>query len=592
MKRGGRRFVWITVILVAAFCGILFRLYWIQMIAVHSFSQGEVDLVSAAEEQQSGVFVVDSGRGEILDRDGTSLTGAKDWRLIVFPLSDKQWVAHRKKLEQVARLVGYEFEAFRDQVQAMTRPQTLSDRKGKEKTLTEEQARSIQRLAIPGIYALESDDRHNEGRPARQLLGRVEHQPFLARSRYPEEGAGEPSGAPLRIGVTGLEAAFDPLLRGGEHNLLTYATDGRGRPLNGLHMKAEAGVDRIPYRIQTTLDRKLQQQVEKVLDEAGVVEGAVVVQEITTGDILAMASRPRPGEAGKKENPWDNRALLEMTPGSIFKTVTALAALDTGKVKPGETFHCNGHLGRYGMKDAKPGGHGKQTLAEAYANSCNVVFAQVAERVGGENLQGYARRLGLGQRILWSGKVFKEEQFRQLPGEQTGVIFSAATAKNDRGAVAQTGIGQRDVKMTPLQAANMVTTLFQEGKTLNPRVVREIRRPDGEPYFRFPPHALKTEEKIGDAALQTVRQMMRQAVTQGTAQSLKGASVRLGAKTGTAQRGPDQDTYNKWMIGYGSYEQPRYSVAIVIRSVRKADDMRAHQVFRQVMEGLVKKPNS
>ncbi|PTX58454.1 cell division protein FtsI/penicillin-binding protein 2 [Melghirimyces profundicolus] len=575
-------------LLVAAFCGILFRLYWIQMIAVHSFSREEADLITEAEEQQSGVFMVDSGRGQILDRNGISLTGERDWRLIVFPLSESQWRVDTDKLNRVARIIGLSPREFRETVKALRRPQVLHDRKGKEEALSEKQAEAIQELEVPGVYALKTDYRQDPDRLARQVIGRVERNPFLIRERYPDEWTNGRYQAHSRIGVTGLEAAFEPFLRGGRQHLLTYITDGGGRPLNGLHMATRESGGAIPYRVVSTLDQRAQRVAEKNLEEAGVTEGAVVVQDLASGDILAMASRPSLESAGKNQNPWNNRALMEMTPGSIFKTVTAVAALDTGKVKPGETFDCNGHLGRYGMKDSKPGGHGRQSLEEAYANSCNVVFARVAERVGGKTLKDYAHRMGVGERILWSGPVFKEKDFRQLPQEQTGLIFSKETSLEDSGAVAQTGIGQRDVKVTPLQAVNMVTTLFQEGKTLNPRIAREIQRPDGEVLYRFPPHALKTEKKIASFALERVRHMMRLAVTDGTARSLQGASLALGAKTGTAQVGPDKDTYNKWMVGYGPYEKPRFAAAVVIRSVRDSGDMRAHEVFRKVMEGLEK----
>lgn len=572
--------------LTLAFSGILLRLYWIQMVAVHSFSGEEADLIAQAEAQQSRMYVADSGRGPILDRQGKSLTGEKAWRLVVFPLSESQWSAYTDPLKQVADLIGYSFSEFREQVENLDQPRALPDKKGEGPTLTEEQAQAIRQLDIPGVYALQGDHRYDGGRLAQQLIGRVERNPFLVREKYPEEWDAGYYSSHSRIGVTGLEAAFEPFLRGGAQQWLTYTTDGRGQPLNGLNMTTAESGDAIPYRIQSTMDRRAQQVAEKALDEAGVTDGAVVVQEISTGDVLAMASKPDMDTARKGENPWDNRALMETTPGSIFKTVVAVAALDSGKVKPTETFTCKGHLGRYGMKDSKEGGHGRQTLSQAYANSCNVVFSKVAERLGGKMIEEYARRMGLGQRILWSGKVFKGDGFRQLSGEQTGMIFSEKTAHKDLGAVVQTAIGQRDVRMTPLQATNMVTTLFHEGKTMNPRVVREIQYHDGKPYFRFSLHALKTDRKISPEALRAVREMMRGTVLQGTASDLKGATVSMGAKTGTAQLGLNKDRYNKWMVGYSSYEKPRYAVAVLIRSVKNGNDRRAHQVFRQVMEGL------
>lgn len=573
--------------LILGFAAILWRLYWVQMGAAYSVTQEDADLIARAEEQQSRVVVVDSGRGSILDRHGEPLTGTQEWRLFASPFTHAQVEAHRVKLGRLASLLGWTENQLVTQLESINRLQALSRPDGAELILKGEQAQAIKELGIPGIDALQSDDRWRN-RGARQVIGRVERNPFLIQQRFPDEWKQGVYDSHSRIGVTGLESSFEPFLRADGSTLLTYTTDGRGRPLNGLSMKVEGVSESAPYRLQTTLDRRIQSVAERALDDAAVEEGAVVVQEIASGDLLAVASRPveYSGENDDK-NPWDNRALMETTPGSIFKTVVAVAALDTGKVKPTDQFHCEGHLGRYGMQDSNPDGHGTQTLEQAYANSCNVVFAQVAEKLGGKTIETYAHRLGLGNRVMWSGELFKEKEFRQLPQEQRGVIFSDAATRKDSGAVAQTGIGQRDVRMTPLQAANMVTALFHEGRTLNPRVVKEIQQGDEETVFAFAPHTLAVDQPIQPETFSHLRSMMRAAVTDGTAQSLKSSDVKMGAKTGTAQLGPDKDRFNKWMIGYGPTDQPRYAIAVLIRSVTDSQDDRAHRVFRQVMEQTV-----
>src|SRR5690606_41179196 len=109
---------------------------------------------------------------------------------------------------------------------------------------------------------------------------------------------------------------------------------------------------------------------------------------------------------------------------------------------------------------------------------CNIGSAQVAERLGGETIEAYAKKLRLGQKSLWSGQR-SGKAYHHLPREHSGLIFAEGTPKKDGGAVIQTAIGQRDVRMTPVQAAKMVTSLFHQGKLLSPRVVRGIRDDQG-----------------------------------------------------------------------------------------------------------------
>ncbi|SDW65177.1 Cell division protein FtsI/penicillin-binding protein 2 [Marininema mesophilum] len=574
----------VAVVLLFAFVGVLFRLYWIQVFAVHSFSREKADLISRAQEQQSRDFIVDSGRGAIVDRNGRFLTYDKDWRLIAFPLTDQQLRANQKKLSQVASILHISYRSLSTQLTSIQRPVALISEAGHDLILSKSQAEKIRKLSLPGIYALRSDNRSGTSL-ARTIIGRLERNPFLIQDRYPEEWSQGIYDSRSRVGATGLEETFEPFLRGSGGEFLLFGKDGRGRPLNGTTVVKDGGNGSIfPYRVVTTLDADIQQLAERVLRQQKVKDGSVVVQDIASGDVLAMASQPDEETANPNQSPWDNRALMETTPGSIFKTVVTLAALDTGKARMTDVFHCDGSLGRYGLTDTHA--HGKQTLTQAYANSCNIAFAQIAEKVGAKTIESYAHRLGLGQPIMWTGELFQEKGFHQLRGEEKGLIFATGTSRKDKGAIAQTGIGQRDVRVTPLQAVNMVTSLFHQGRTPNPRIVKEIQRYDGSLKYTFPDHVLKIKKPIGTRALAEVREMMRKVVTEGTAQSMKTALIPLAGKTGTAQIGVKGDHYNKWMIGYAPYDRPRWSVSVVVRSSRDPKEMRGQLVFRQVMEGI------
>mgnify|MGYP001187633507 CR=1 FL=1 len=597
IERSKRRSYMIAGLLALALVGICARLYWIQLVSVRSFSPQQADLIARAEQQQRHEYVAISGRGAIVDRQGRSMTGEVNWYLVAFPMNKNQLRLYEPKLRQLAEITGYTFDSLVQTLESLQVPQALPTSEGQELILDEEVIAEIKKLNIPGIYAIQSDNRFALERDARQLIGRVARSAYLLRTKYAqdlEEGIYSPQS---RIGITGLEAAFEPILRSQEEEIISYKVDGKGRPLNGLMVeneKKKRTSDKLipPGRLVTTLDRDVQRIVEKVMDEEQVREGAVVVQEISSGDLLAAASRPKVGKVTEEENPWDHRALMETPPGSIFKTVVALAALDQGIVKATDTFHCNGELGRYGLKDSHSKGHGKQTFAQAYANSCNVVFGQVAEKLGGEVIEEYAKKLGFGRRIIWNESLKEgEPPFYQLPYEETGLIFAAETSRKDGGAVAQTGIGQRDVRVTPLQAVNMVTALFHNGKVPSPRLVQEVQTEEGEVLQRFAPKNISSTS-FRPETLKSVQEMMRTAVTHGTARSLSDAKWPLAAKTGTAQLGLAKDRFNKWMIGYGPVGKPQYAVAVVVNAVPDSDDGRAHSIFKKVMDSLAERERS
>lgn len=188
--------------------------------------------------------------------------------------------------------------------------------------------------------------------------------------------------------------------------------------------------------------------------------------------------------------------------------------------------------------------------------------------------------------MIWNGKVFHDPSFAQLAEEQTGLIFADSTNKKDEGVLVQTGIGQRDVRMTPVQATNMITSVFHQGKTMEPRLVKEIKDAEGRMLFRFREQTIEGAKPLKPETAASVKALMRQVVTDGTASSLKNATWSLAGKTGTAQIGVDKDRYNKWMIGFGPVETPRYSVAVLLRSVDDAGDQRAIKIFEKVMNNL------
>lgn len=587
------------------FGGLVARVLQVQLLEPQAFGPREIDLVTKANEQQNQSFLVDSGRGTIYDRHGFALTGERDYHVIVFPLIRKEHTVYEEQLSEIADILGWSDEQLLGQLRQVDQPQTLkSADTGEAVTVTEAQAEQIQELQVPGIHALYSEeDRYAPDRLAHHLLGTIGLNPDRIKQDFADEletGQYELTDA---VGLRGLESSFEYFLHNSGVNRLTYTVDGTGHPLNGKKTEwinsLESEGDSAKSLV-TTLDADIQRIVEQALDQSsssgesepgakGIKDGAAVVLDIATGDVLAMVSRPREG-TGEEELPgWVNRALQPIEPGSIFKTVVAVAALDQGLVRREDEFYCDGKLDEYNLPcwTIDRGGHGHLTFADAYAESCNVVFGQLAAKLGGETIETYAKKLGLGQTVGWRGDVYHDDAFVQLAAEEAGQIFHDEGAKHDGYALAQTGIGQRDVRVTPLQAVNMVVSLFHPGKLLHPRVVSDIKYANGDPYFSFELSAESLEAPVKAETLQTVRELMTRVVTDGTATSrLSGAVWSLGGKTGTAQIAKTGKEH-KWMIGYGPVEKPQYAVAVVAREV-SGDDQTHLDVFRAIMDGLAK----
>lgn len=564
--------------LVCLMSGLIYRLYQIQISSTHAFSVAQKDLVALAEDVQSRETVLMSNRGKIFDRRGIPLVGEVHWRLFVFPQSKEQLELQRNSLQKLSELLGISYRTLQQQIVSLKRPAVLSPY-----ILTQQEISMVESLHIPGIIAVQSDNRMTEGQIAKSVIGRLIRNSYIVKTRYAEQLKNGSFSLQSRVGMTGLEYAFERYLHGEGERLLRFVTDGRGRALNGIQVKvtnkpSESPIQ--PHHIVTTLDQRLQVKTEEILHKANVKEGAIVVQHIASGDILAIASA--------SNDPWVNEALVEATPGSIFKTVVAIAALEEGISTANSRYHCQGKLqgGKYHLRDADGAIHGKQTLAEAYANSCNIVLGSVAEQLGGAKLQSYAKRLGLAQKIGWRGKVAGVADFSQLPEESTGLIYAPTTPLTDRGATVQTAIGQRDVKVTPLQAANMITALFHRGMPLQPRLVTEIRDAKGKPIWKFQQQTLPGSKPFKPSTIAAAKEMMRLVVTKGTARSLAKNDWQLAGKTGTAQVGIHNEKYHKWMVGFAPYSKPTYAVSVVVKNVNNANDNRSKQIYQEVMSAL------
>jgi penicillin-binding protein 4B len=589
-KKKKRRALLILLFFTSLFVGLLTRLAWIQVFTTRSFSSHHVDLIQQAVSQRREKLVLNTGRGMIYDRNGKPLTGEEYTGLAVFPFA-RYGLQQEDKLQKLASILGVDVQALKSTVSSLKHADFWNDASGKRLILNPGQVQSIHNLNFPGIMPLAVTDRIPDGSVAHHVIGFIAQNPELIKSQFQDELKNGMLTSTSRVGVAGLERTFQPFLGGIGEKSVSFYVDGRGVPLGGLDIRMqEPHNSYFPLSVTTNLDKDMQQKMEQAFDRSPVKTGAAVVLDVKTREVLAMVSRPdynpnKPIQSGPAG--WENHALKQMTPGSIFKVVVAAAALQEGLYKPTDKFVCKGEYGKYGFSCWKKGGHGVISLEDAFADSCNITFGEVAAKLGRDKIEQYAVNLGLTQQIGWEKTpFFKMGTFKQFDRENSGQVFAPATTSKDEGMLMQTGIGQRDVQVTPLQAANMAATIADDGKKEKVRIVQSINYQNGTSFYRFEDRPLDGAE-ISPQTAKTLRRFMERVVDDGTGVSLKQANWPIAGKSGTAQTLVNtREKNNQWFIGYTPRNNPKYAIAVVAEQQPTTGINQATKIFGDYVNSL------
>lgn len=534
----------------------------------------------AVRQREQGIEL-DSGRGHVVDRDGVRITGQIQWLPTLFPVRD---LPEGEDLMKLADLVDLSPDELKSKWKMIQAPLALETDMNKESS-----TRPMSELPV-GAEWLPYMKRYSEGKSGRQWLGYVAQRPDVIRGLKIGQESGRAFPIQMQVGASGLELSMDRFLRGIGGTRVSYGTDGKYRSLPSIGTRIRTTENPYyPVQVQTTIKERIQRQLEGLSESMKVEAGAIVVLDARQGDIVAMVSIPfyDPNHIQIADGAWSNRAVKAEAPGSIFKLVTAAAALESGVTKPGEMFHCSGEYNRYGLSCWKAGGHGKISLEQGLAQSCNVVFAELGERLSQVQMARTATALGLSRKIGWHADSFMGgEELRQIDQEEAGRVFHPAAAV-DGGVLAQTALGQRDVLVTPLQAANLIVTLLHEGQGFSPRLVSKVKYKDGSMMAEFPVKKFGREPGISSGTARQILDMMRRVVTEGTGRALRSSKWELAGKSGTAQvMKSDQKLNQQWFIGYGPVSQPQYAVAVLVQNRPAGSHHLATDVFRRVMDIL------
>jgi cell division protein FtsI (penicillin-binding protein 3) len=553
------RFLVICVFFLVWACAIAGRLFWLQIVR-------HQDFVERASKQQEHTFEVAPRRGILYDRNLREMAMTV---LVPSIYADPSQIADKQAAARtLASLVHNDPEdALTTEAQIASRLNEGRNFAWIARRVTPRVAGAVKALNMKGIFFQQEFARsYPDSQLAAQVLGYV----------------GSDDG-----GLGGLEEKFDSQLHG-RPGLMYTAMDARRKVLGSSEHDPEPG-----QNLVLTVDENIQFMAERALDHAmaktQALNGTVVIQDVHTGQILALAIRPTFNPNQIRHTTPDqlrDHAVSDVyEPGSVFKLVTYSAAMDQAVAKPDEMIDCSGGqitvAGQVIHDDKSDRGLGTVNVATALAQSSDVCAIKLALRLGPDKLYPYIRNFGFGSR---SGV--------ELPGETRGLL---RPLKNWRPAsIGYVAIGQ-EVAVTPLQLVTMVSTIANGGTYLPPRILMQdppasgtgspqnSAPPQGSQFVASPIRAGEdlpsqlppgAHRVISTMAAAQMRNMMEGVVLFGTGKEAQLDGYSSGGKTGTAQKiDPVTHTYSKTMhiasfAGFAPVNSPVIAVAVVLDSPR------------------------
>ena len=367
-----------------------------------------------------------------------------------------------------------------------------------------------------------------------------------------------------RFGITGLEDEFDS-------ELSTYNgfSNGIRNFINNFDLKSafeHRDEEKVGNGIITTLDYNIQ---KAAYDAMGDLKGAVVAINPKTGEILAMVSKPTydpsnleqviedANSGADTESKLLNRAINGIyPPGSVFKTVTLAAALESNPDVVNETFHDTGKIefaDGTSLSNYMNQAHGDINLQMAYRVSSNYVFGTLAIELGNAKLKEVAERFGFNSRINGVGLSISQSSFPTL-------------SEDELGNIAQSGIGQGSVLSTPMQMAIVAATVANDGVLMQPKLVNKIVDKDGNTIKNIDNKALK-EDVISSDVANTIKEYMGYLVSNNLYRWPAFEGTNAGGKTGTADymlEDGSEGIPHGWFISVAPLDDPKIAVAVIV----------------------------
>ncbi len=433
----------------------------------------------------------------------------------------------------------------------------------------------VKEQSLPGITITPTTIRQYETEYAAHLLGRVTQMDTTMWSYYNGLNVGYEMDD--YAGKDGVEQAFESYLRGTDGILVTETTS------SGELIQQSWATEPVPgSNVALTIDIDLQKKVEDTfvemlpqLESEEVQGAACVILDVNTGETLAMASYPTfslatysqdfSENAADPLNPFNNRATWGLyAPGSTFKMVTAIAALEEEVVTPTTNIYDKGIYTFYDSYQPQcwlyrqyGSTHGNQNVTQAITNSCNYYMYEVGRILGIDKLNEYASYFGLGEKTGFE------------LGESAGVM--AGPDYNDTlglpwydGSTLSVAIGQESSQFTPLQLSSYIATLVNGGTRYSTHILKDVRAGDTlDIIYSATPEVVDTVT-LDEDNLEAVKAGMLALTESGSVASyFKSVDVAVGAKTGSAQISADEES-NAVFVAFAPYDDPEIAIALVV----------------------------
>ena len=570
---------------------LLGRLYFLQIY------QGEKYALLSDSNRTSKRLTVPP-RGTINDRNGVELAvNIQNFQAMLIPEQSRNI---EKLLPQLAHILQLDEDTINRIKKDITHHRRFVPVKIKDNLTWEEVATlMLNNNRFPGLIIDE---------------GLIRSYPYKEYTAHPLGYVGsvsetdlQKSDAPLlqvpgfKIGKSGFEKTYDQTLRGTEGSL-TYEINAYGRIIREIEKKdGIKGKD-----LDLTIDIRLQ---KIAYDAFGNESGAAVVLDVHTGEILAFVSVPSFDPnlfvdgisvtnwqklINDEKTPMTNKAISgQYSPGSTFKIVVALAALEAGTITQQTKSFCSGkmQLGNHFFHCWRHSGHGSLNVVDAIKHSCDIFFYETAMKLGIEKIASMSRRLGLGQTYDLG-----------LENQKAGVIPDKQWKKEklkqpwQKGETVIAGIGQGYVLVTPIQLVTMLSRVVNGGYEIFPTFIKQDNSPT--------PKKLDINPKNLEIVKQGMFEVVNGIGGTATRAKLKLKDVKMGGKTGTTQvrrislkeraQGIKRDEdlpwkwrNHAWFMAYAPHDNPKYAIAVIVEHGRSGSGVAA-PIASKILEEAIK----
>lgn len=541
-------------VFVFGFAVLIFRLFKLQVLDGAFYAQ-------RAAKQQLATVRISANRGSILDCNGIPLAqSATVWDVTVSPSYIKTDAERNKTADALSQILDIDRQTLYNKINQRISYVVVAKRI--EKPTQELVANYIKENNIGYIGLVEDSKRYYPyGNFASQLLG------FTGTDDQ---------------GLSGVEAKYNSVLKGTSGRLVTAKNaHGTDMPYNYSDYVPPKDGDNVVLTIDEVVQHYLENNLRQAVADNNVSNRVTAIaMNVNTGEIMGMATEPgfdpndpytvadssaqkslaglsgsalKTATANARQTQWRNKAITEpYEPGSVFKTITAAAAVDAGVVKATDMFNDPGAITVSGttFHDWKAGGSGTVTFLQGFEQSINVVFIQVGQRLGVANFYKYVSNFGL------TAKTGVD-----LPGEALSITIPEK--KYGPVELASASFGQSN-KFTPIEMVSAISAVANGGKLVQPHIVKEITDSSGKVLKTF--GTTVKRQVISEASSKEMARILQLEVTEGSGKNSYVAGYRIGGKTGTAQKLDSKDSTARIasFCGVAPCDDPQIAILIVM----------------------------